>query len=311
MRYLLGLLLLFAIGLAYSQKPDQSKTDRIQKAHSTKPGKQVAPDPYGSENNPLVVKRLDAEETAERRKQQATERAEKAHNEERLILWTIVLAAATILLAFVASGQLWMFWKQLGLMKNAVRDGTRAANAAKDSANAVMLAERAYVKMSHVPPGVRWFEKNKELFQIEVEIKNYGRTPASVTDVKLGAKLLENGELLREPFFYHVREAIPNAFLVTNEAFFHQGHFPLRGQDLDDAKSGTKKLWIFGHVDYIDTFKTRHRSGYVRVYIAIVDDGKQNNLFYMTEARYNYDRPRTKGEGNDWGNETTTSQTGP
>ena len=129
-----------------------------------------------------------------------------------------------------------------------------------------------------------------------------GGTPATITDVIVDAKLLENGELFPKPFPYrHIeREAVSSAFFVTREKFFHTRTFPLRGQDYIDAKSGAKKLWVFGHVDYIDAFGQRYRGGYVRVYDHILDDGKKNNLVFMTEGRYDYDRPREQDEGNDW-----------
>jgi len=302
MRYLLLIAALMLGGYAWSNGPTPrpSIDGQISKANSTKSDKETADSQQGTEKNPLVVKRLDAEETAERRQQQAAEREEKSALERRMVFWTWILAVTTIILACIAGGQLEMFRRQLGLMRKATSEAGDAAKAANTSANATMLAERAYVKMSHVPPGVRWFEKNQELCQVEVEVKNFGRTPASVTDVKIWAKLLDNGNLLQEPFHYPHRDFTPNAFLVPNEAFFHQGHFPLRGQNLTDTKCGAKKLWIYGHVDYIDTFGVRYRGGYVRVYNHMVDDGKQNNLFYMPEAIYNYDRPREQGEGNDW-----------
>jgi len=258
------------------------------------------PNAIGTDKNPSVITSLGAAKTAEHAEQENREREENRANDRGLVRWTIVLAVATIVLAIVAAGQLGMFLFQLKLMTQATKDAGDAARSAKTSAEAVMLAERAYVKMSHVRPGVQWIEGNKELFRIQVEVKNHGRTPASVTDVKIGARLLENDVLLQEPFPYPKREVNPNAFLVPDEAFFHDCHFPLRGKDFTDAKSGWKKLWIFGHVDYIDTFATRHRSGYVRVYISAVDNGKANNLFYMPEARYNYDRRREPGEGTDW-----------
>lgn len=298
--FLLSIALVF--GIAQAKEPSTLPSTGGQNA--TAPASQVqepaAQNLIGSDKNPLVIKAVVPVKTIEQVEQDRREREEKAANDRGLLSWTKVLGWATIALAVVALGQLGMFWFQLRVMTGATKAAGVAADAAKTSAGAVMLAERAYVKMSHVPPGVQWFERNKQMIRVEVEVKNHGRTPASVTDVKIGAKLLENGELLQEPFSYPTRESVPNAFLVTNEAFFHDVHFQFRGQDLDATKSGAKKLWIFGHVDYIDTFDTRHRSGYVRVYVPAVEDGKQNNLFYMTEAKYNYDRPRKPGEGNDW-----------
>lgn len=258
----------------------------------------------GTEQAPIYVR---GEVTAKRDKREVeddvTDRKEKAAVDKELVHYTGLSTLFAFLLFTATAIQICLFLWQLRLMREAVTDAKDVATAAKSQSDSLILAERAYVKMSHVSPGVRWVARNDELFQIEVEVKNHGRTPANVTDVMIGAKLLENGELLPDPFPYSAsaRESIPNAFLVTNETFFATRHFPLRGQNLADVRSGGKKLWIFGHVDYIDAFNFRHRSGYVRIYVPHIDDGKQNNLYYSTEARYNYDRQRVNGEGGDWG----------
>lgn len=47
------------------------------------------------------------------------------------------------------------------------------------------------------------------------------------------------------------------------------------------------------------------RGGYARQYDPRRDDPaneNRNNLIFVTQRGYNYDRPRKKGEGNDWGN---------
>lgn len=299
--------LTFAWGISSASDLPRSvplKDSQLKQAHPTNAGGEGAADNRETKKSTPVVESAPDQSTQTHSNAKPTKSDEKPHEEDRTLeiifigltaVATVVLAISTIALS-CSTKRLWQE------AKAASRIALRSAQAANTSAKATMLAERAYVKMSHVSPGVRWIEGNKELFEIEVEVKNHGRTPTNVTDVRIAAKLMENGELLPKQFPYPAgeHESIPNAFLVTNETFFHTKHFPLRGQDLADAKSGAKKLWIFGHVDYIDTFKTRHRAGYVRVYIPHVDDGKQNNLFYMTEARYNYDRPRKQGEGNDW-----------
>jgi hypothetical protein len=56
-------------------------------------------------------------------------------------------------------------------------------------------------------------------------------------------------------------------------------------------------------VGYIDVFGGHHRGGYARVYDPALETGpvgKRNNLAFVTDRAYNYDRPRRKGEGDDW-----------
>jgi len=80
------------------------------------------------------------------------------------------------------------------------------------------------------------------------------------------------------------------------------------------------RLFIIGYVDFVDAFGVRHRSGYARMYNAWIESKgiqpddptmlsavelkqrhkRRNNLVFMSQAGYNYDRERDEGEGNDW-----------
>ena len=71
-----------------------------------------------------------------------------------------------------------------------------------------------------------------------------------------------------------------------------------RVPDLAAILGGTKTLYFFGYVDYIDAFKGRHRRGYARVYNR---NEKTDNLLFVTSSAYNYDVPRTESVGRDWG----------
>ena len=63
----------------------------------------------------------------------------------------------------------------------------------------------------------------------------------------------------------------------------------------------THTLYLIGYVDYIDQFGQRHRGGYARMYKPLtVLLQNQNNLFYVIQEGYNYDRLRKRGEGEDW-----------
>lgn len=264
----------------------------------------------GTETAPLVItgkvvsKRDQSEAAAD-----AQDEIVKAQVDRDMVRYTYWTAAGTIALGLIAAVQALLFFWQLSFMRRGEKQAAQvaiaaadSAAAAKTSADAVMLAERAYVKLSHVPPGVR-IKQDANYGEVQIEVKNHGRTPAAVTDVIIDAKLLDHGVPLPQPFPFRTeaREAFPNAFLVPQEAFYVAKTFPLRGDDLINATRGGRRLWVFGHVDYRDTFGRRHRGGYVRIYEPGLADGdKKNNLVYMVEGNYNFDRPRVPGEGNDW-----------
>jgi hypothetical protein len=65
------------------------------------------------------------------------------------------------------------------------------------------IIERAYVKMSHQPPGAIFAEGNR--INSSVEVRNFGQTPARVTDVIIntmvlapGSPLPDDAKLMRE-----------------------------------------------------------------------------------------------------------------
>ena len=161
---------------------------------------------------------------------------------------------------------------------------------------------RAYVKMSHLPPGL-----DTETLTIRIRVKNFGKTPARVTDLLIKPLVLTDGTTSLPDPDYSVSEKeigeSKQAFLVTNDKIFVTRKLPLSPADLAAIKDGLRSLYVYGYVDYIDAFKRRHRGGYGRVFVPSLDTGppqKRNNLNVVADGRYNYDRPRKPGEGNDW-----------
>src|ERR1019366_8516192 len=92
---------------AYSQPafPTPSIDGQQQKTYPAKPNQNAATNSTGTDNNPFVIKSIEAEKTSERAEQDRPERDEKVANERSLVDWAIVLAIATILLALVAGVQ--------------------------------------------------------------------------------------------------------------------------------------------------------------------------------------------------------------
>ena len=90
-----------------------------------------------------------------------------------------------------------------------------------------VASERAYVKMSHKPPGIIIEQEPSILvsnepfikLQISIEVKNSGRTPATVTDVILNNSILPKKETLPVIPKYHLKKdrSENKAFLVDND----------------------------------------------------------------------------------------------
>jgi hypothetical protein len=66
----------------------------------------------------------------------------------------------------------------------------KAANAAKSAADASILAQRPYVSLSHLPPGLLFGGEEADEHRpmvVKIRVKNEGKTPADVTTVVLTA----------------------------------------------------------------------------------------------------------------------------
>jgi hypothetical protein len=180
------------------------------------------------------------------------------------------------------------------------------------------VVERAYVKMSHYPPGIDWFETTAMAHAtIAIRVKNFGRTPGHVTDVHVEGRLLQEGEELPAIPQYELLEGreITSAFLVTDDEFVHRVDLGIPPRDLQKIREGAARYFIIGYVDYRDRFGGHHRGCFGRFYDPDIDDTAQlgsgnvwteevwtgrNNLTIIEQPLYNDDRERVRGEGNDW-----------
>ena len=186
----------------------------------------------------------------------------------------------------------------LWLTRQSVREATRAADAANDNAASLIDAERAYVTLSILDPGVQWRPNDERQFFVKVRAKNFGRTPATVTHIRLHANIREHGDLLPVEFPYQEDEGTVHrtGFLVPVDDFVFDRNFPLAPSQ--PRRDSSRRLWIFGHVDYM-TLGRRYRYGFACQYEPCLDGGARN-VMPAAESRYDFDRQRVQGEGNDW-----------
>lgn len=186
-----------------------------------------------------------------------------------------------------------------------------------------IVVQRAYVDLSHASPGLELDPSPL----VKIGIKNHGNTPATVTAYNI---TLVNaiGPLPAVPDYDERLTERVGAVVNPKETIYDDAR-PHRLGGALDMGTQNMKVWVIGYVDYIDKFKARHRAGYARVYDPSIDDKdskaykypgaigaavardlggenvnwrrykKRNNLPFVTQAGYNYDRPRLPHEGND------------
>jgi hypothetical protein len=145
--------------------------------------------------------------------------------------------------------------------------------------------------MSHTPPGVNFLQaEGGAMAVVRVKVKNYGRTPADITNVVLTHHIGQTENDLPPVPCQPPTNHVPTAyFLVAGMNFFHTAPaFHISASDLNDIHTGEKFLWVYGYVEYVDRFGECHRGGYGRRYRA----SDVNNLIFETAPRYNYDEDR-------------------
>ena len=125
-----------------------------------------------------------------------------------------------------------------------------------------------------MPPGL---VPHDGIVAVAIRVKNYGRAPATVTDVVVLPYVVRTTSMLSTPHYLGT-SAVPTtgAFLVANDQIFITQ--PFRLPDYPLVLAGQRRLYLFGYVDYVDAFGQRHRGGYGRMFVA---DQQENNLVFV------------------------------
>lgn len=220
--------------------------------------------------------------------------ANKQHKDTELSKWADPLNISTLLLSLVTLGLVILALRQL---------------------RATHKTTRAYVRISSCSPGIVFFDRTfpPPAIACKLDVKNYGETPAHITDIVIQAYISEPNQLLPYPpdFTTARRYKCSDAFLVRDQSLFYQFYDEpiLNKATIADIKGEKVILNLYGYVDYIDAFGKRHRGSFGQNYYAAYDDSKEytddefskrNNLTFLMQRGYNDDRERKKDEGNDW-----------
>lgn len=158
--------------------------------------------------------------------------------------------------------------------------------------------ERAYIDLSHHPPGMidvltavtlsnsqdRSVAPVRNI-RVSIAVKNHGNTPGNVVQRLIHEYISASG-LPETPPYQLQKIRRTQIHLVKEAAFNIGGEFTILAADLDEITSAqaivdpntAKKLYVIGFVDYVDKFQRRHRSGYARVYVPAVDREKPIKL---------------------------------
>jgi hypothetical protein len=165
----------------------------------------------------------------EANKETTKNNAEKDH--KMLLLNTV----ATTAMAVFALFSVLIYWGQLRALK---------------------INERAWI----VPiVGVVEPISNSKQFQIKVELRNKGKTPAWVTAAgSRGKGVTDEKPLPGTPSYDEMKPFFSNkGMLLPPEGSFTQG-FPFTQEHVDSILAKQSKLFVFGYAKYRDMYKKRH-----------------------------------------------------
>lgn len=228
--------------------------------------------------------------TYQREQENLKAQVRSAYAAEKQVVITVWTVGFSVLGALGLFCTIW-------LSHRSVREASLAVAAANANTASLISAERAYVKMSILDPGIQWHEDDRQ-FYVKAKAQNFGRTPAAVTDTRIWVGIREHGDLLPTEFPYPAKgeEARHTGFLMPADNFMFEKHFPKASAS--PRQDSSKRLWVYGHVDYI-ALGNRYRSGFARLYEPILNGGERN-ILPVTEGQYDFDRARKPGEGDDW-----------
>lgn len=308
-RVAIALVTVLVSGIAYSSEhpnlksaKTQSSADSIQR---------------GSDEKPLTVKILPSETAKDEAAQTEKHRKEKSVQDQELVDATIFLGKVTIALAFftfllwVATYRLASETKKTAAqqakdMQASLSIAQQSAHAALLTAQSMQFADRAYIKISHMPPGLIFNDSladrlyaNVRTGTVVIDVSNIGKTPARITAfVKTSFILLHNEPLPPLPPYEGgaIEQPEVRTTMYGTDAMTPSFRINLSADELTAIHTKTSRLYLLIYADYIDQFGIRHRAGYARRY----DPQSPNNLLLVTQRDYNYDIQRQPNQGNDW-----------
>lgn len=157
------------------------------------------------------------------------------------------------------------------------------------------VSERAYVKLSHRPPGLYFefparqevlYHHNRTVWvRCDLRVKNFGKTPSSITTVTIAHKIAAVGKNISQPAYNNAIIINSDAFLVCDDEFTQPYRAAITHEEFDAILRGESLLFLFANVEYTDKFKARHRGTYARRYVS------ENDLTRPVTIRTGEDLP--------------------
>jgi hypothetical protein len=213
-----------------------------------------------------VLKSEQPEDPVERQKRNDAD----AHSVAVATVWVAVF---TVVLACAAVIQMGMFILQLGLTRQAANDARTAALAAKASAEAIPLIERAYlfVKITFEPPLIERFVQegfgashtvSTYVGTIAVSIFNHGKTPAVLRRLR-AYEIYEQSRPVALIEHENVNNKIPDGLVVApSESHVYKIRLSYDKERFTQLHDVVWRIYCLGLVDYDDVLGKHQTTGF-------------------------------------------------
>jgi hypothetical protein len=150
------------------------------------------------------------------------------------------------------------------------------------------VIERAYVSMSHFPPGLQFIQTTQDI-RATIKLTNSGHTPADVIGYDF---TLVHVPLVSSPTRRQVPTNEPLLSIMPNDSISVWANVPSMIEVMHQIQNGSVPAFLIGWVVYRDRFGKRHRSGYGRRFVIPppgITPADWTNLVFVDVPGYNYE----------------------
>lgn len=245
--------LLATVGEGYSQRRSRERQKPQQPAQQ--PQQTPAADQRGTEQSPVVVRVVPGPPEQANAAQDEKDRREKADLDRKLVEYNGDLALYTKILAWFAFFQFLALGAQAYWLSRTVKVSERAADAAKESADAVVSQLRAYIHVALAePPTI----DDERVLKATVHVKNTGQTPAydAVIVSNIGIVSWPPPRPLETIFVDTEAPTVVRISLPSGEASANIPEMPnVTVAEEAGLRAGAYRIIVWGKVNYTDAFK--------------------------------------------------------
>jgi hypothetical protein len=240
----------------------QRRSRQDQQQPTQQPQQNPVTDQRGSEQSPLVVRVIPTSADQTNAAQEEKDRQEKADLDRKLVDFNGDLAYYTKCLVAFAGLQFFAMLLQAYWLGRTVKISERAADAAKESADAVVSQLRAYIHVSLLEsPTI----DDERVLKATVQVKNTGQTPAydAVIVSNIGIVSWPPPRPLETIFVDTDAPTVVRISLPSGEASANIPEIPsVSAREEAGLKSGAYRIVVWGRVNYMDAFKKPRATRY-------------------------------------------------